>query len=766
MAGTLWYRLKVDHVYQRRFGDSAALAAALGNSHWYLISRQPSVRIIPGSVRLDDDLLSAEFVTRDTLAGPERIHVLGSDFREMGTLKDFRAYEDGAYFSIKIGGTLYHGDAWALASLLSHAEPSVAKQEVLYVGQAFGPDGSSNAWERTRKHEKLQRIYEAHVNDDSEIFVAPLSLERGGLTGDDHIDDAEPGPSLDAYWESFCDMEGRTLKPAVDLIEHSLIAYFVPYYNDKLTEWRADKPTEAMQKMRSAGFRLLHVHLSGWLGLARFYSHQEPNTLRSHSVSQELPSSPTGSISSGPSKMKSSKWNVEALIAREGRDIFGGRGELADVTLRVFGDQAPIVRKPPGVILSRKTPEYAGTSRLSAHEEIRAAMREAKEAEDRANEPFLHSGHSSYDSSTGMVEIGRYLDDSAAVHVRLHDPESTIVNSVLIIGGPGLGKSNTLRVLIVEAFLARRFIVIPSDPTSRNNFLEAWSGVGYDDSLIASNLDDTIRNLAMARSIVEDRLRFGYHPREGVVSDILLAIDDADPVLQHDLGSRLIIDLLQRGGEVGVGLLLVISDMLAVEGNVDLMCELISCQSKLAFMQDGNYYIDELRAKYGQRRPETWRDDYPAFVLHCRPKNVRIEFLCAVFDSRASANEAKQWCEELLAGVGVPSIDWTVAEDEQDSWWTMEPLAVRFWALRRHQDAWALFMTISQMSYSEEVTLAKMIKWAHEAIEFRYSVKHGSWEVGPTTRSEGSLTLYADIKGQIEGKDTSDSIINMLLDMF
>jgi hypothetical protein len=767
LAGTLWYRLKVEHVYQRRFGDSATLAEALGNSHWYIISRRPSVRIIANSVRVDDDLLTADFITRNDLDSAARIHTLGSDFSEHGPIQDFLTYEDGAYFSVRIGDQLFHGDAWALA-LLSFADSSIAKQEVLYVGQAFGVDGSANAWERTRRHEKLQMIYEAHINDDCEIFVAPLSLERRGFTGDDHIDDDEDGPSLDAYYKTFADYEGRILKSSVDLIEHSLIAYFAPTYNDKLTEWRVDSPTGAMQKMRSAGFRLIHVHLSGWWGIARFYSAQEPTDSRSHFISHDLPLSPGRPVLRGISAEKLSKWRMGALLAREGREIFADRSELAGVALRVFGDEAPEVRKPPGVTLPREIPQFAKAKHdAGAADEIRRAMQEARENERMAREPTRHSGQSSYDSLTGTIAVGEYLNKSDRVRIRLHDPESSTVDSTLIVGNPGAGKSNVLRLLIAEAFLANKFIVIPLDPTGNNRFFETWNGITYGDHLIATNLEQAIRNLAMARGIVEDRLNSSYRRRENSVSDILIAIDDADIVLQHDLGAILVIDLLRRGGEVGVGLLVVVSDVNALKDNLDLMYELVSCRSKLALMPEGYSFTADLTATYGKRRSETWRDGVLSFVLHRGSNGISIGLLSAVYSVEATSREARVWCEEQLAKAGITVLNWELVHENPDSLWTMDPLAAQFWALRRHQDAWALTMVISQVNGSEEEAEdINMISWAQSVINFRFTVSHDPWQLGPTTSRQGSRTLYADIDGELVAKDTSEPIINMLLDMY
>jgi hypothetical protein len=90
-------------------------------------------------------------------------HALALGMADDIFIEDFRSYLDGSYFSFRANGALIHGDSWALASLASNAREDIARQEIMYVGQAFGSSGSTNAVERTRRHQKLQRIYEHHA---------------------------------------------------------------------------------------------------------------------------------------------------------------------------------------------------------------------------------------------------------------------------------------------------------------------------------------------------------------------------------------------------------------------------------------------------------------------------------------------------------------------------------------------------------------------------------------------------------------------------
>jgi hypothetical protein len=121
--------------------------------------------------------------------------------------------------------------------------------------------------------------------------VSPIAVVETMKSSDDHIADREPGPSLPVFMPDgvIGDLEtGQPLAPAIDVIEHSLIAFFRPAYNEQLLNWNPERPTAAMKLVRSLGFRLILVQLSAWQGLARFYSQARPKPQRGHVAIHEL----------------------------------------------------------------------------------------------------------------------------------------------------------------------------------------------------------------------------------------------------------------------------------------------------------------------------------------------------------------------------------------------------------------------------------------------------------------------------------------------
>ena len=344
LAGTLWYQLQVFHVFQRHF-DTESLAKALAPCHFYILSRRPATRIEPSSVKQKRKSIQLTILVRDTTKASWRKLTFKLEFdAKHGPIK-FRTHHDGSYFSMESSRGVFHGDAWSLATVLSRAAPTIASQEVLYVGQAFGKQGELNAGDRTRHHQKLQRIYEDHTGGSWDIFVAPLIFDEFGYTNDDHIEDKENGPDLDLAMDNFSEIQ----KPSIDLVEHSLIAYFVPPYNELLAEWRPENPTAAMRKMRAVGFRLLVVHLDGWMGLARFYSAEVPKPTRSHFIAHDIPPPPRRPVLRGISTEKLSEWRLEAEMIRDWPDMLAATAEQYGVAMKIFGDQAPEVRRPPEV---------------------------------------------------------------------------------------------------------------------------------------------------------------------------------------------------------------------------------------------------------------------------------------------------------------------------------------------------------------------------------------------------------------------------------
>ncbi|WP_157528448.1 hypothetical protein [Nocardia sp. NRRL S-836] len=752
MAGTLHYRLKVTHIYQRRF-EQSELAEALKTSHWYIITRRPAVRIIEGSANLDNKIMTVDVTTSADLASSRLTRTLGLDFGNSQSLTDFQTYENGAYFSVNIDGRIMHGDAWTLASLLSRADKELAAQEVLYIGEAFGTDGSTNVWNRVKAHEKLQRIYEHHADYDCDIFVAPLSLERSHWVADDHISDAEPGFDLEGYYKHFATYDGAIRKASVDLIEHSLISHFTPYYNEKLIEWRREEPTKSMRLMRETGFRLMQVHLSGWWGLARFYSGKVPDKFRSHLILHDLPPVPRRPTFQAIAADHISDSGPSGMMVREGQALLEDAAERTGVTIRVFGEQAPSMRKPPGLVMPAVPLPKSKNS--TASDNLRSSITQQREEAEKENAPIDHPGKSTYDPKTGTIVAGVHADGTIERR-RLHNPSTGTINSTLIFGDTGTGRSNQLLLLTTEALMTGLFIPAVADVEAKGSWRENF-GTDENSRLFAAGIEESIKLLSNLCGVMDSRAGENAYKRPTRESPaVMLAVDDGDALLRSERSASLIMKILSEGGAVGIGISLVLGDILEFEDSRPLMSTLMTADYKFAYTPRGRAILRYLDAEFGPKRTRTWsnNDDVPLFVVHQDGNNAVLGFAVAWLNAENDADSAKRWANEQVRDLRQSLIgDWRRVGESAESFWNMDLVPNR-WFLRRHDDVWLLVAAQTNMM---DLSGPDLIEWAEAQIEARYEVDLTAWQVGPGVRGSRSSTFYIEASGGISVKDRSET---------
>jgi hypothetical protein len=261
----------------------------------------------------------------------------------------FKTHADGSYFSVySDDGELLHGDTWALATSMLGAPKGIADQEILYVGQAYGQRGERSAYDRTKEHSKVQRIYEEHAGEAWDIFISPIIIEDTNCGNWDHLPDDRRGFDLEAVHALAGDQlrGGIAPKLSVDIVEHALISAFQPPYNVKLTEWEPSNPTAAMRKIQSWRFRMLSVTLNGVDGMARYYTSARPSRDRAQTFYlglTEIPKRPRLDL------LDSQEWNYGMQMDVHATNTLAQMAEMSGVIVRWFGRSAPMLRKPPEI---------------------------------------------------------------------------------------------------------------------------------------------------------------------------------------------------------------------------------------------------------------------------------------------------------------------------------------------------------------------------------------------------------------------------------
>ena len=757
MAGTMTFELAVTHVYQRTF-DTEELRKTLSSSHWYIISRCARVRIVEGSVRIDDDIVSLKVSVQH---GPDELVIepLVLDVRPAGSVSAFETHREGSYFTMVIDEKVMHGDAWSLASLFTRARADIARQEVLYIGQSFA-DGQRDASGRTTQHKTLQRIYEDHVGIAQDIFVAPLHLESRAWSGDDHIEDDEDGPDPRQFFAEFAEPGGPIKRRAVDLIEHAMIAYFDPPYNQKLRHWDSKSPTLAMRAMRKAGFRLLAVHVNNWAGLARFYSSLVTDPIRSHLILHDVPPEPVRPQLRGIAADNVSSWRPGGAMVRYGPGLFAGLGEYAGVELKVFGDQAPADRRPPGVPLpdapatgkrvSPKLPRTREVDRTIAKK--RRRLQELRKLQEPPARPTYRDG---------MIELGTLTGGDAA-RWTLHDSGSQTVEHGFVLGEEDVERAALLCGVAREAFRSRRFNIVLCGVELD---VSAWSSRWWDlrphpAVVIGKNGHQA---LADACEIIDQRARRGIWSRElpsRRKPGMLIAIANTDEIVADASSTELLSRVLESGARHGIALALGIKNVdavVSVAGGA-----LLDFRNQYSMAVGGFAQVGSVRTSLRpQRQVTAGESGAVTFLLTGQRAVYTVSELVEVFAPEFSFEEIQPLATARVMGDEISDEMGWGRVGRAEMWTMLDPIAARFWHLRKHADAWALTRVAGRSNRPSMSDRAERIAWAESMLQSRFRMPSvaSRWQVGPTFAGADSETLYCSLpKSVVDSVERSTEV--------
>jgi hypothetical protein len=351
MSGSVSFSVSAGHVYQRKFANDE-LARALKGFHLYCVSRRPATRIDERSICPERGSTTLDAVILNPIdRGVRERFTLQIDWRIKSAT--FKSYADGSYFSVcSEEGEVLHGDAWALATSILGAPKGVADQEILYIGQAYGQRGERSAYDRTKEHGKVQRIYEEHSGEAWDIFISPLTIDETYCGSYDHIVDDEEGFDLEAIHALAGDglRGGMAPKLSVDIVEHTLISAFQPPYNVKLVQWEPNNPTAAMRKIQAFRMRLLSVTMDGVDGMSRYYTSACPSRDRAHTFYFGLAAAPKRPHLNA---LDPGDFNYGMEIDIRAKRTLAERAEMSGVIMRWFGRSAPTLRKPPEVVFNQ-----------------------------------------------------------------------------------------------------------------------------------------------------------------------------------------------------------------------------------------------------------------------------------------------------------------------------------------------------------------------------------------------------------------------------
>jgi hypothetical protein len=235
-------------------------------THIYLIGTRPRVTIDPASVMMRADGLTAtcQWWDRDT-AHSFRIvgkHNLGSRV----FLESAYPYTDFAIRSVGDREPLVAGPVINLyAKDFRGFPPECRDLQVLYVGKAYGEDGSRSSLDRLPSLATLQRIL-TDVTPDRQVWLILARIDdltiNGGFnaSGEGSVDEDEDTKHY-ARALRWLNSDFATRKESVDLAEAGLIRYFKPRYNTQLRESFPSKGHSVIQSLKDLDLNSFVVEL-------------------------------------------------------------------------------------------------------------------------------------------------------------------------------------------------------------------------------------------------------------------------------------------------------------------------------------------------------------------------------------------------------------------------------------------------------------------------------------------------------------------------
>jgi hypothetical protein len=188
-----------------------------------------------------------------------------------------------------------------------------------------------------------------------------------------------------------------------------------------------------------------------------------------------------------------------------------------------------------------------------AREELRETLAELDQEPDPLDElPTRQYPGASYDEITGRCVVGEGAGGVTA-YWTLNTPGVGMENG-LILGPPEIGKTSSLRLVLLEAFQQPKFVLWLADPTGRNGYdVDPWPKAA---DKLATSPREVLTLLREAVRVIESRAKRGRFPdpttgRRGV----LIALEDAHEVFGDnleatELAERIAVD----GGPVSVAM--------------------------------------------------------------------------------------------------------------------------------------------------------------------------------------------------------------------
>jgi hypothetical protein len=128
-----------------------------------------------------------------------------------------------------------------------------------------------------------------------------------------------------------------------------------------------------------------------------------------------------------------------------------------------------------------------------------------------------------------------------------------------------------------------------------------------------------------------------------------------------------------------------------------------------------------------------------SYLLHWGERHASIAQVLAITDHTSSESEVFDWATTQLFSEATPRwpVEWRPAEEDPAAWYLLDPLAARFYFVRRHDDGWKLLKVLARISGDGFATERGAREWAEQAVRTHADQRVFDWSSAAGTDLPG-----------------------------
>jgi hypothetical protein len=122
-------------------------------------------------------------------------------------------------------------------------------------------------------------------------------------------------------------------------------------------------------------------------------------------------------------------------------------------------------------------------------------------------------------------------------------------------------------------------------------------------------------------------------------------------------------------------------------------------------------------------------DSVTSYLLHWGERHASISQVLAITDHALGESEVFDWATAQLFADAPPQwpVEWRQVKEDPAAWYLLDPLAARFYFVRRHADGWKLLIVLSRISGDGFTTEREARAWAEQAVRVRTDQRVFDW---------------------------------------